>query len=575
MEYSAITHYADKRFCFSTGKGKFLIRLQTKKGDISSVILHFQEKYLPVGYIDTRQHKEMNLAYSDNFLDYFEAEIEIDMVCLRYYFEIKDTEGNVTYYGSHNFYNGPIGDVERMYDCPQTLREEELFVVPEWAKNKVVYQIFPSRFATDKDIPEELWYQTPIRHDTNLQGNLRGIINRLDYIKELGIDVIYLTPIFKSDSGHKYNTFDYYQVDPAFGTKEDLKELVDKAHQRNMYVVLDGVFNHTGTEFFAFRDIMENEENSKYIDWYYIDSFPLQFEWGKRPNFKTFSYFGGMPKLKLTNKEVQDYVIEVASYWIKECDIDGWRLDVADEINHAFWKRFRREIKAVKEDALIIGEIWHHAEDFLEGDEWDSVMNYQFYNSIQDLLIGGSITPSQFIGNLNFVKGNLNTQCEGVLWNLIDSHDTPRFLHSANKSIKKQKLAAAFQLLLPGMPMIYYGDEVAIGGGADPDCRRGMLWDESRQNKSMLSHYKKLLAIRKKYTSLTEGGIVEQYADDERQIIVITRESGEEKCTVVFNCSDDKVSVPEYSGLTNLMTDKKFKDQLCEYDVAVFITNKL
>ena len=266
----------------------------------------------------------MDIACSDNYLDYYEAVIDIDVVCLRYFFEIEDAAGERTFYGNHGFYKECITDIDRMFDCPQNLREEEIFELPAWARNKVVYQIFPSRFASDQDIPDEVWYQAPIGHKADLKGSLRGIINRLEYIKELGVDIIYMTPVFCSDSSHKYNIDDYYKIDPSFGTKEDLKELVDKAHGLGMYVILDGVFNHTGIDFFAFRDIRDKKEQSAYLDWYYIEEFPLIMEWGKKPNYKTFSYAGMMPKLNLQNKETADYVIDVASYWIRECDIDGW-----------------------------------------------------------------------------------------------------------------------------------------------------------------------------------------------------------------------------------------------------------
>ena len=336
MEYAAIRHFADKRYCYAVEKGRFLIRLETKKGDVESVVLHVQDKYLPLKFMDTRQQYLMETACSDNYIDYYEKILDIDVVCLRYFFEIKDTAGNVVYYGNHNFYDACITDIDRMFDCPQNLREEELFELPQWAKNKVVYQIFPSRFATDKEVSEEEWYQAPINHKADLKGSLRGIIAHLDYIRHLGVDVIYMTPIFSSDSSHKYNIDDYYRIDPSFGTKEDLKELVEKAHGLGMYVILDGVFNHTAVDFFAFKDVMEKKEQSEYLDWYYINEFPLVMEWGKKPNYKTFSYAAPMPKLNLQNKETADFVIDVASYWIRECDIDGWRLDVADEIHHAF-----------------------------------------------------------------------------------------------------------------------------------------------------------------------------------------------------------------------------------------------
>ena len=571
MEYAAIRHFADKRYCYAIEKGRFLIRLETKKGDVERVVLHVQDKYLPLKLMDTRQEYLMQTACSDNYIDYYEKILDIDVVCLRYFFEIRDTAGNVVYYGNHNFYDTCITDIDRMFDCPQNLREEELFELPDWAKNKVVYQIFPSRFATDKEVPAKDWYQSPIGHAADLKGSLRGIIQRLGYIKNLGVDVIYMTPVFSSDSSHKYNIDDYYRIDPSFGTKEDLKELVEQAHKLGMYVILDGVFNHSGVGFFAFKDVMEKKEQSEYLNWYYINEFPLVMEWGKKPNYKTFSYAAPMPKLNLQNKETADFVIDVASYWIRECDIDGWRLDVADEIHHAFWKRFRREIKAVKKDALIVGEIWHFAGDFLEGDEWDSVMNYQFSRSVMDLVVTQKMPVSAFVGNLNFMKGNLHTNLEGYLWNFIDTHDTERFLNSAQKDVKKQMLAASLQLLLPGMPMIYYGDEVGLEGGSDPDCRRGMLWDESRQNKELFQYYQTLIRIRHTYPALTEGEIVKQYVKDDSGLIYMERVLDEQRIVLIFHTQKGNVELQALQGMKNLVNGREFAGSLGGYEAAVLV----
>ncbi len=571
MEYAAIRHFADKRYCYAIEKGRFLIRLETKKGDVERVVLHVQDKYLPLKLMDTRQEYPMQTACSDNYIDYYEKILDIDVVCLRYFFEIRDTAGNVVYYGNHNFYDTCITDIDRMFDCPQNLREEELFELPDWAKNKVVYQIFPSRFATDKEVPAKDWYQSPIGHAADLKGSLRGIIQRLGYIKNLGVDVIYMTPVFSSDSSHKYNIDDYYRIDPSFGTKEDLKELVEQAHKLGMYVILDGVFNHSGVGFFAFKDVMEKKEQSEYLNWYYINEFPLVMEWGKKPNYKTFSYAAPMPKLNLQNKETADFVIDVASYWIRECDIDGWRLDVADEIHHAFWKRFRREIKAVKKDALIVGEIWHFAGDFLEGDEWDSIMNYQFYHAVVDLVVAQKMSASSFVGNLNFMKGNLNQGLEGYLWNFIDTHDTARFLYSAGHDTDRQKLAAAMQLLLPGMPMIYYGDEVGMDGGPDPDCRRGMLWDESRQNKELFQYYQTLIRIRHTYPALTEGEIVKQYVKDGSGLIYMERVLDEQRIVLIFHTQKGNVELQALQGMKNLVNGREFAGSLGGYEAAVLV----
>lgn len=570
MEYSAILHDMDKRFCYAIDKGLFVIRIQVKKDDIKEIILHYMDKYISIEMKDTRKTVPMKKIASSQFHDYYEAQIRMDMICLRYFFEFTDMHGEKAYYGNYEFSKECITNIDRMFDCPQNLREEEMFEVPEWAANKVVYQIFPSRYAASQPVDKELWYKAPITFTDNLHGDIRGIIDHLDYIRDLGIDVIYMTPIFKSDSSHKYDTIDYYQIDPSFGTAEDLRELVQKAHQYGMKVVLDAVFNHTGRDFFAFKDILENKEKSKYLDWYFIDKFPLDTEPGQAPNFKCFGYYGGMPKLNLKNPEVEKYVTDVACYWLKECDIDGWRMDVGDEISHYFWKHFRRAVKAVKKDALIIGEIWHYAGDFLEGDEWDTVMNYPFYLNLIDLLADEKIGVSRFIQNLGYMKGRLNKKCYPLMWNLIDSHDTARFLHLCNNK-QKQHLAAAFQLLMPGMPMIYYGDELAMPGANDPDCRRGMYWDEEYRDNEMLEWYKRLIQVRRTHACIVEGELAETITRDEDGTIVLIRKNTEETIALIFNCSNDTKEFNEYAGQYNLLGESVFDGKVEGYDAAVLL----
>ena len=571
MEYSAIFHDMDKRFCYAIDKDLFVIRVQVKKDDMKEIILHYEDKYIPMERKDTRMTIPMKKVATSQFHDYYEAQLHMHLICLRYFFEFTDMQGEKVYYGNYEFDKECITNRDRMFDCPQNLREEEMFEVPEWAANKVVYQIFPSRFAASRSVDKELWYKAPITSMDNLHGDLRGIIEHMDYIQDVGIDVLYMTPIFKSNSCHKYDTIDYYQIDPSFGTKEDLKELVQKAHERGMKVVLDAVYNHTGREFFAFQDILEKGEKSKYLDWYFIDDLPLKSEWGEIPNFKCFAYYGGMPKLNLKNPEVEKYITDVASYWIKECDIDGWRLDVGDEISHLFWKNFRKAIRSVKKDMLIIGEIWHYAGDFLEGDEWDTVMNYPFYLNLIDLLADKKINVSQFVQNLGYLEGRLNKKCYPLMWNLIDSHDTARFLHICNDNKKKQHLAAAFQLLLPGMPMIYYGDEYAMPGANDPDCRRGMYWDEEYQDKEMFKWYKQLLQVRKTHACIVEGESLETISEDDDETIVMIKKGDKETIALIFNCSNSTKTFDEYAQKYNLLTDSEFDGKLEGLDAAVII----
>ena len=543
MEYTAIRHEADKRYCFALEKGKFLIRLQTKKEDMEKVVLHWRDKYIPLEVLDTRCTCEMKKVASDRFYDYYEAIVELDVICLRYYFELFDKNGAVVYFGNCEFYEKEIDNIHFMFNCAQTLREEELFDIPEWAANKVVYQIFPSRFASSKYVDEELWYKTPIGARDDLQGDLRGIINHFEHLVELGVDIVYMTPIFKSASSHKYDTIDYYQIDPSFGTEDDLRELVELAHANGMKVILDAVFNHTSPEFFAFVDVKERGVASKYWDWYYIEGYPLRAERFTKPNFKTFAYFGGMPKLNLQNPETADYVIDVGRYWLEKCNVDGWRLDVSDEISHSFWKRFRKEMRKVNPEALFIGEVWYFARDFMEGDEWDTVMNYDFYFGVQKLVAQESITVTQFMETLGRLRGNLHNKVYPVLWNLIDSHDTARFLHVSDEKKEKLKMAAALQLLLPGMPFIYYGDEYGMTGGDDPDCRRGMVWDASRQDMDMFAWYKKLILLRKAYPVIVDGIMNTCKCDDEAGLIYMERVNGDTKADITFYVKEGKVKL--------------------------------
>ena len=558
MNLAAVRHEATQEYCFCLEPGKFLFRIRTGKDDLRSVTLHSRDKYLPLSIRDTRKATPMKWVASDGLRDYYEAELEFHVVCLRYCFELEDHSGNRVFFSNSGFTTSIPEDKERLFDCPQTLREEERFQVPAWAANRVIYQIFPSRFATHKPVKDRIWYQAPITAKADLGGSLKGILSRLDYIRDLGVDVIYLTPIFYSRSTHKYDTIDYYTIDPSFGTEADLKELVARAHEMGLRVILDGVFNHTSPEFFAFADLLKNQEASAYKDWYYVEKFPVRRVPGLH-NYKCFGYFWGMPKVNLRCREAADYFTEVALYWLREAGVDGWRLDVADEISHDFWRGFRKAVKAEFPEALIVGEIWHHAPDFLQGDQWDSVMNYPFYRSLLDFAAEGTMTASAFLGNLGLLRGNTHSAAYPLLWNLTGSHDTARLLHLCGENKQRQKLAAALQLLTPGMPMIYYGDEVAMTGAQDPDCRRGMLWEESRQDRDMLRWYRRLLKLRHELPVLLEGQVIRQEADDEAGLIRITRKLGDREVTLLFHAKEGRVEIPELRGRQDLLSERVFE----------------
>lgn len=576
MEKAAILHYMDGNYSFVNSKGEYVFRIRTKAGDAIKVIFHGRDKYIHMLKSSDKKKAEMKKVATDEVVDYYEVALKLDMICFRYFFELVDENGDSLYYGNYTFWDKKPREISQMFDCPLKSKEEDRFVVPQWAKGKVVYQIFPDRFSGGEKNNEKLWYDSPLKNWRAMYGgNLRGIINKLDYLKDLGVDIVYMTPVFLSDSNHKYNTTDYFMIDPGFGTKEDLKELVDKAHSLGMYVMLDGVFNHTGLDFFAFRDLKEKGEQSKYKDWYYPKSFPLKGKFGEKPNYLCFGYFGGMPKLNTANKEVREYIYDVVTYWMKECGVDGWRLDVGDEISHGFWKWFRNRIKEFKEDALIVGENWFYAPAYLQGDEWDSIMNYHFRDAILGFIGNQTLSATEFAGRMGFMKGTIHPETYDVLWNLIDCHDTPRFMHVVKGNKKKQLLAASIQILSHGCPMLYYGDEVGMTGGKDPDCRRGMLWDEEKQDKQILSYYKKLLALRKSEPCIINGEQKILMTDDEKGLVIEERSLTDNKkvrrVVIIYHNGKETEELKEYVGRHNLLTATVFEGQIKDYETVVLL----
>ena len=286
-----------------------------------------------------------------------------------------------------------------------------------------------------------------------------------------------------------------------------------------------------------------------------------------------------LPKLNYEDSpKLVEYIMKIAKKWVSPpYNADGWRLDVAadlghsPEYNHQFWREFRRNVKEANPNAIILAEHYGDPKSWLKGDQWDTVMNYPFYLNLIDLLADEKIQVSQFIQNLGYLKGRLNKKCYPLMWNLIDSHDTARFLHLCNGNKKKQHLAAAFQLLLPGMPMIYYGDEFAMPGANDPDCRRGMYWDEEYQDKEMYEWYKQLLWIRKKHACISEGELIGAITKDEEETIVLIRKNVEETIALIFNCSSNAKNFSEYEGKYNLLRDEPFNGKVEGLDAAVIM----
>ncbi len=529
-------HQAHGRFAYPVAPDTLRVVLRAGKGDLRQVTVVFEDRYQAA----ERQAQVMERAAADELFDYFQADITLATSRFVYAFLVDDGVQR-TFMTEKGFFDDPPKDsgFQYPYIAPQDLWEP-----PRWAQGAVVYQIFPERFAngdTSNDPKQvEDWDALPTRESMK-GGDLQGIIDGLDYLEKLGVEVLYLTPIFESPSNHKYNITDYYRIDPHFGDLETCRELVQKCHQRDIRILFDAVFNHCGYEFFAFQDVIKNGRKSQYWDWFRIEGDTVKTD---PPNYETFADgIWTMPKLMTQNPEVREYCLNVAEYWIQECDIDGWRLDVANEVDHDFWRAFRKRVKAAKPDALIVGEVWHEASAWVQGDQFDSVMNYPFADACTAFFAEQSILAETFAHRLAKVQMNHQQVVNRAMYNLFGSHDTPRFLTLAGERREKLKLAAGFALTYEGAPMIYYGDEVGMVGDNDPDCRRGMIWDNKRQDRQLLQWYMDLIALRRSQPLLKTGHCRIAAADSIRNLIAFVRYDDSQQLLVVFNNSDQEQSL--------------------------------
>lgn len=384
--------------------------------------------------------------------------------------------------------------------------------VSKWAEDTIWYQIFPERFFNgDTSIsPKNLsdWNMDETRYDSFYGGDLAGIIKKLEYLKELGITGLYMTPIFEAPSNHKYDTVDYLSIDKHFGDTKILKELVKKAHGLGIKVMLDAVFNHVGIGHEFWQDILINQEKSRYKDYFHIKSFPVKASYvrGEDINYDTFAFSSRMPKWNTENKEAREYLLKVAAYWIDECDIDGWRLDVADEVSFDFWNEFGKVVRSKKKEFYVVGEVWHNASKWINPGYFDAVMNYPVGVAIEEMFLTKQISGADFSEKLFYLLSRYSELHNMVAFNLMDSHDTKRALTAAN--MDKQALRNAFTmlLLLPGSPCIYYGTEIGMYGKNDPDCRKPMIWDEDKRDNKLLSFFKDIISLRKRYISVIKQG---------------------------------------------------------------------
>ena len=526
MKLDAILHIPMSEYCHGLDENRIVYRMRSAKGDLKSVTLYYGDtacRVTPIIFTPV----PMELVASDLLHDYWQVIVDSPYNRVYYYFELDDGNETKLYYGDV-FTDHLVDDRSQYFKLPFNHRAD-IAKVPDWVHDAVVYNIFPDSFATShkqislKSTEMEYNGQTV---KGKLGGTLRGVTENVDYLKDLGINCVYVNPIFAAGEYHKYDLLDYFHVDPVFGGDEAFREMVDTLHANGIRIIIDGVFNHCGWYFFAFDDVVRNQEKSQYCDWFYHLEFPVVRPETPEiyPSYACFAYERMMPKLDTANPEVRDYFCRVGCYWVEEFGIDGWRLDVASEVDDSFWRAFRRAVKEVNPDALLIGEVWESAGHWLQGDMFDSAMNYDFRKHCNLFFAEASIDAADFAGRIANMLMRYRVQTVPAQLNLLDSHDVSRFLSLCNGDTTKYKLAILFMVTFVGMPTVFYGDELGIQGVLEEEYRHPMPWNGG--DTGLRDFFKKTIAMRHDLPPLRRGTFRMVSAEQGSGLIVFARKLG-------------------------------------------------
>lgn len=559
MNKEAILHIPMSEYAFATDEKHLTIRIRCKRDDMKTCKVFYGDRACRLTPVIISE-VEMKLVARTELFDYFEAEIEDAYKRLCYYFLLGDGKEEILYYGDH-FAKEAVADRSEYYQFPFNHRAD-LVSPPAWAKHAVIYNIFPDSFASGKNEislqPSSKQFGEHTVHG-KLGGTIKGIKENVPYLKTLGVNAIYINPIFVAGEYHKYDLIDYYQVDPCFGSNEDLKELVKTFHQEGIRVIIDGVFNHCGWKFFAFEDVVKYGEQSKYKDWFYGLTFPVirPEDPETYPNYECFGYERLMPKLNTANPEVEDYFCKVGKYWIEEFHIDGWRLDVASEVNDRFWRKFYQEIKKSNPESILIGEVWESANHWLDGTIFDSAMNYDFRKHCKRFFAEQSIDAMDFDSRVTNMRMRYRKQTCFSQLNVLDSHDVSRFLSLCEEDRERYQLAVVFQLTFPGMPSIFYGNEKGIVGVMESDYRSPMPWQKEDE---LFSFFQALIKLRLELEVMREGDYRTISADKGSYLYVYERYLANQCVRIFLNMGDTSVDIEQWNKKGNILLMKGYQE---------------
>lgn len=637
MYFSAVEHRSTDNFCYPLSESELAIGIKTGC-DIKRVFIIYGDPFdgtvtetgwkWNVRRIEMTEQKELSHSLWRSIT------VRLSYSRCKYYFELHEDDGNgIWYYLEDGFHTAE--DLTALHEITGNtpgfifpwLNAAECIRPPDWVSRTVWYQIFPDRFCRDKTSqnPAALPWAAPdctVGNHERYGGTLRGITEKLDYLEALHITGLYLNPINAAPSVHKYDTTDYLKIDPAFGTAADLCMLVREAHARGIKVMLDGVFNHCGWDFAPWQEVVRNGKDSPYFDWFIVKKWPIETVAesctaagtetadngfsdnktgfaepigmrlrpsganGKHGHYMTFAYVDDMPKLNTNNPDVIAYLLDICETWVRTFDIDALRLDVANELSHTFCRQLNRRMRSLKKDFYILGEIWHNALPWLRGDEFDSVMNYPLARSIWKFFHNKTL-PAHFLEcELNAVFTQYPAPVNSGLFNLLDSHDTMRLItrSSGNADTVWQQYALLF--MLPGSPCIYYGSEVLLAGGEDPDNRRCMPWKEIEAGvyADSLAIMRQLLELRRTHPAMTASDYSYLYGlhpvDDEPNRIIHLQKrftpidsatASSRRIDLILNCGASPVSIAHIiDGKTHVFISQHCRENILHPDGFIF-----
>lgn len=529
MNRYAIYHKPESNFAYAVNNNEIALILKVAANDKpDGVEILYNNKY---DFTKSRATAQMTRCACDGLFAYYRADIKVPDARLAYIFRI--TEKGKVYYFSEEGLSEDYDFKLAYYTFFQFafVNAADVMPVVKWTENAVFYQIFIDRFARGDFEKDDKYINTKWNEDIGRYsftgGDLEGIESKLDFLKETGVTALYLTPIFQSDTNHKYNIKDYLKVDEQFGGNKKLSKFLSAAHAAGFKVIIDCVFNHCDISHEKFKDVAEKGRGSQYYDWFLIDGDFPDVEKGNYAHFADCRY---MPKWNTSNPQTRRYLIDVALKYL-EWGFDGLRLDVADEVSHEMWRQIRREVKESYPQALILGEIWHLNEHWLRGDQFDGVMNYKLQKILADYFGVEPISAKQAADRMNALLFMNTEQANSMALNFLDNHDTPRFFRFAGGNCDKLLCALCAMMVFPGIPCVFYGTELPLDGAGDPDCRKTFDWTFAKQDKSYFNGYKQILAL-KRQTALSGGNAV---ITAENGILKIERSYGGETICAYFN----------------------------------------